>query len=96
MLVIYKIVERSIEHPDDLTAFVVDDSFCLLVPQDGNSEASIVVLIRFEVELTDLFELVRCFGGLSVVEVVGWLALSFVAFTCRPFKNRSVGFRRSV
>ncbi|KAG9795956.1 hypothetical protein KCU88_g195, partial [Aureobasidium melanogenum] len=46
-----KLVERVIQHADDLAGLVVDDGLCFLVPQDRHGVASGILWVSFEVEL---------------------------------------------
>lgn len=82
MFLIHEIIKSIVEDSDDFTAFVVDDCFRLLVPQNGDCESGAVIFVCFEVQLTELLKLVRCLGRLCIVEVVRRLALSFVTFAC--------------
>ena len=45
-------VERGVEHADDLTALIVDDRLGLLVPEGRDRETPFILRIRFVVQLT--------------------------------------------
>jgi hypothetical protein len=49
-----QIVEGVVHHSDDLTALVVDDALLLLVVEGGYSEAALVILVVFEVDITKM------------------------------------------
>jgi hypothetical protein len=54
LLLRQELVERAIEHPDDLRALVVHDRARLAVPEDGDREPAGVVRLRAEVQVLDV------------------------------------------
>jgi len=52
-----QVVERAVQHPDDLRALVVHDRGRLLVPQDWNCEATIEVGVDAQVDVLDVLRI---------------------------------------
>jgi len=49
-----KMVKGMVEHPDDFTALVVDDTFLLFVVQSGYGEAAVVVGVVLEIDVSQV------------------------------------------
>jgi hypothetical protein len=49
-----QIVEGVVHHSDNLTTLVVDDALLLLVIKSRHGEAALVVLVVFEVDITEM------------------------------------------
>lgn len=61
-------VERVVQHSDNLATLVVDDTLLLLVIKCGHSETTLVVLVVLEVDITKV--------GVTFVQRIGSGVLS--------------------